>query len=78
MAKLPIAARLLAVPMVIVALTALVDDLGKYRWFWPYDSTILSIAFLIGLLWYLFFGARMAAWAEEEQATREREDEEVR
>ena len=73
-AKLPAASRWVAVPMVVLCGAALLDDLGKFRWFWPYDKEIYSSALLVGLLWYIIFGQKMRAWVEEVRAEHDRED----
>jgi hypothetical protein len=61
--------------MALIAAIALIDDLGKFRWFWPYDRDVYGAALLIAVLWYVFFGGRARAWAEQEQAKRDHEDE---
>ena len=73
--KLSILARIFAIPVILIGLVALIDDLGKYRWFWPYDRDIYGISVLVCLIWYLVFGGQVEAWAKEEQARRDREDE---
>ena len=61
--------------MVIILLAALIDELGKFHWFWPYDRTVFSVAILISALWYMFFGPQLRAWAGDDQAKLDREDE---
>jgi len=70
MKKLTAIARVSAVVMGLVAAVALIDDLGKYRWFWPYDRAVYGAALLIGVLWYIFFEQQAKSWAAEEQASR--------
>jgi len=60
--------------MAAIAAVALIDDLGKYRWFWPYDRDVYGAAMLIAVLWYVFFGSKAKAWAEQEQARLDREE----
>ena len=52
--------------MGIIASIALIDRLGNLRWFWPYDDAVWSVALLTAVLWQLFIGRRMAAWAKDE------------
>jgi hypothetical protein len=61
--------------MALIAAVALIDDLGKYHWFWPYDREIYGVALLIAILWHVFFGNQAKAWADQEQARLDREDE---
>jgi hypothetical protein len=74
MAKPSIALRVVSGLVSMVALVALVDDLGKYRWFWPYDREIYGSAILVIVVWYAFCGPKIQAWAEEEQTKLDRED----
>ena len=72
--KPPAAARWAAVPMILLLAVALIDDLGNFRWFWPYDRQVLGIGFLVGLLWYWIFGPQMHEWVAEVRAQKGREE----
>jgi hypothetical protein len=61
--------------MTILALIAFIDEVGKLRWFWPYDGTVFSIALLIIFLWYVIFGEQFRTWFKDEQAKLDQEDE---
>jgi len=70
----PPAARWAAVPMVILSAATLIDDIGNFRWFWPYDKDAPTVALVVALLWYLIFGKQLHAWMAEVRAERDRED----
>jgi hypothetical protein len=44
------AVRLVAGVVALVAVAALIDKLGNYYWFQPYDRYVFGIALLIGLI----------------------------
>jgi hypothetical protein len=58
----------------LLCATALVDDLGKFYWFWPYDGDVLPLAALVGLLWLVIFSDKVQAWARKARAKHDRED----
>ena len=72
--KPPAAAQWTAVAMGILCAVALIDDLGKFRWFWPYDKTVYGLALFAGILWYAVFGRAMEAWFKQAQAKQDLED----
>jgi hypothetical protein len=61
--------------MTIFLAASLIDNLGNYRWFRPYDHQVSGAALLCGLLWYILFGEQVKAWVKEAQEKRDREDE---
>ncbi|MFO1247446.1 MAG: hypothetical protein U1E93_04310 [Alphaproteobacteria bacterium] len=71
----PLAFRLLALPMVVFLGAALIDKLGNYRWFQPYDREVFTAAIVISILLYIFFGDQIRDLAREEQEKLDREDE---
>ena len=72
--KLSPAARVSAVVMGLVAGAALVNDLGSYHWFQPYDRAVYGVALLMGMIWYACFGDQAKAWIAAEQAKQDLED----
>jgi hypothetical protein len=60
--------------MGLIVAVALVNDLGKYHGFQPYDHEVYGVALLIAILWYVCFGNQAKAWAEQEQAKLDREE----
>ena len=73
-AKLPAATILASGFTGLLCAAALIDDLGKYRWFWPYDQEVYSTALLVGLLWYVIFVPQLEAWIKDYNEKWDRED----
>ncbi len=74
MAKLPVVTRVASGLMASLCAAALIDHMGKYYWFRPYDEEVFWGALLVALLWYLIFGPQMEAWMKEEREMHDRED----
>jgi hypothetical protein len=78
MSKLPITIRLAIVVWWIFLLVVFVDDLGRYRWFWPYDHQLLGIGVLLGILFHVFLGPRIKAEHENYLEKLDREEDQIR
>jgi hypothetical protein len=68
-----IAARVVAAIMVTVLGVALVDDLGKFRWFWPHDEQVSDLAFVFGLAWLVFFLPALARFMAHHERLKDEE-----
>ncbi len=52
----------------------LVNDLGNFHWFWPYDRDAMAIALLIGVISLFFFPSIAELKAHREQKDRKARD----
>jgi hypothetical protein len=49
------ARRIILTVAVLPSCVSLIDNLGQYRWFWPYDRQIMGIAMIVGVLGFQMF-----------------------
>jgi hypothetical protein len=74
MSKPPLIPSILAVIVGLFAAVALVDKLGRYRWFAPYDQDVYSAALFIIVLEMVFVIPKLRLWFAEYQTKLDSED----
>jgi hypothetical protein len=76
-AKPPFFPAVLSVLVGVFAGVILVDNLGQYRWFWPYDQEVYGAGLFIIVLEMAFVVPRLRPWLDKCQAVLDREDSEI-
>ena len=77
MSKPPLIPSILAVLAGLFAGIALLDKLGGYRWFWPYDQEVYGASLFVVFLEMVFVIPWLRPWFEAYQAKRDHEDSEI-
>jgi len=77
MSKPPLIPSILAIVAGSFAGIALLDKLGGYRWFWPYDQEIYGAALFVVFLEMILVFPLLKSWFDEHQAKHDREDSEI-
>jgi hypothetical protein len=73
----PVVPAILAIVIGLFGGIALVDKLGSYRWFFPYDPEVYSAALIAIVFEMIFVIPRLMPWLEAQKAQRDREDDEI-
>jgi hypothetical protein len=74
MSKPPLIPGILAVIVGLFTAVVLVDKLGRYRWFAPYDQDVYSAALFMIFLEMVFVIPKLGPWIKEYQTKLDSED----
>jgi hypothetical protein len=74
MSKPPLIPGILAILAGLFAGIALLNKLGEYRWFWPYDQEVYGASLFVVVLEMAFVIPKLRPWFEAHQAKLDSED----